>query len=284
MIVQSYPCLADHDGGWITVRKKIVRSIANRIGNRKHKFERKEMSMKRKLPDASVSAVNETEQENVSADDLQLVFKSRRNLVQHGRVQLVEAYGKIAPARVIFHGNHFFERLLFPKFGCSAIFGRRSLIRAPNNADDTAVLLCGKFGFKMSHKLIDGYEKAYNDNIPLVDVVMMGLFIAKDDNFISPEISNVKAIRNGRESYGESAIGYVQVKRTGILYSLICEIAPEHKVTSASYIVELIVNAQKSEIVSVKCFDCVSSLGGCSLASQHQFYNKLLNAGQEMGL
>lgn len=54
---------------WITVRKKIVRSIVNRIGNKKLKFERKEKSMKRKLSDASVSAVNETEQENVSEDD-----------------------------------------------------------------------------------------------------------------------------------------------------------------------------------------------------------------------
>jgi hypothetical protein len=68
-------------------------------------------------------------------------------------------------------------------------------------------------------------------NIPLVDVVMMGLFIAKDDNFFSPEISKVKAIRNGRESYGESAIGYVQVKRSGNHYSLMYAIAPEHKVT-----------------------------------------------------
>jgi hypothetical protein len=67
-------------------------------------------------------------------------------------------------------------------------------------------------------------------NIPLVDVVMMGLFIVKDDNFISPEISKVKAIRI-RESYGESAIGYVQVKRSGNHYSLMYAIAPEHKVT-----------------------------------------------------
>jgi hypothetical protein len=44
----------------------------------------------------------------------------------------------------------------------------------------------------MSHKLIDGYEKAYNDNIPLVDVVMIWLFIEKDENFISSEKSNKK--------------------------------------------------------------------------------------------
>ena len=31
-----------------------------------------------------------------------------------------------------------------------------------------------------------------------------------------------------RESYGESTIGYVQVKGTGDTYSLICAIAPQN--------------------------------------------------------
>ena len=60
------------------------------------------------------------------------------------------------------------------------------------------------------HKLIEGFEKANSDNLPEVDIVSLGVYIAKDSNFISPEISNIKAIRNGRESYGEQAIGYVQ--------------------------------------------------------------------------
>jgi len=41
-------------------------------------------------------------------------------------------------------------------------------------------------------KLLPGYEKAYNDNIPTVDVVLLGSFIGKDGNFISPEIRNVE--------------------------------------------------------------------------------------------
>ncbi len=61
----------------------------------------------------------------------------------------------------------------------------------------------------------------------------MALFIKKKDrNFISPEIRNVEAIVNGRESYGESAIGYVQVKKTGCLYTILCGVTSEHKVTS----------------------------------------------------
>ena len=47
------------------------------------------------------------------------------------------------------------------------------------------------------HKLIEGLEKANSDNLPEVDIVSLGVYIAKDSNFISPEISNIKAIRNG---------------------------------------------------------------------------------------
>lgn len=115
----------------------------------------------------------------------------------------------------------------------------------------------------MTHKLLPGYSKANSDNLPLVDIVMVANYIAKDGNYISPEIANVKAIRNGRESYGESAIGHVQVKRIGDIYSVICGVAPEHNVTSKSYKVELKVDAQKCTITSLKCSDCVASAGGC---------------------
>ena len=116
---------------------------------------------------------------------------------------------------------------------------------------------------QMAHILLDKFEKATSHNLPHVDIVMMAIFIKKDRNFISPEIKNVKAIRNGRESYGESAVGYVQVKKTGNIYTLLCGVTPEHKVTSQSYKVEVVVDIGKGEIRSAKCFGCVASLGGC---------------------
>ncbi len=97
----------------------------------------------------------------------------------------------------------------------------------------------------MAHKLLVGFEKATSDNLPEVNIISLGVFIGKDSNFIAPEISNVKAIRNGRESYGESAIGYVQVKREGHIDTVRCCVAPEHKVTSKGYQVELVVNSVK---------------------------------------
>jgi hypothetical protein len=51
---------------------------------------------------------------------------------------------------------------------------------------------------RMAHKLLVGFEKATGDNLPGMNIVSLGVFIGKDSNFISPEISNVKAIRNGR--------------------------------------------------------------------------------------
>ena len=48
------------------------------------------------------------------------------------------------------------------------------------------------------HKLLEGFEKANSGNVPEVNIVALNIFIAKGSNFIPPEISNIKAIRNGR--------------------------------------------------------------------------------------
>lgn len=84
------------------------------------------------------------------------------------------------------------------------------------------------------HKLLQGFEKANSLNLPVVDVHMLAEFIKKDTNFLSPEIRNIKAARNGRESYGDSAIGYVQLKRSIDECVVIAAISPEHNVKNAS--------------------------------------------------
>ena len=81
----------------------------------------------------------------------------------------------------------------------------------------------------MAHKLLKGFVKGNSDNLPEVNIISLGVFIAKDNNFISPEISNIKAIRNGRESYGESAVGYVQVKRVKHIHTVVCDVARNTK-------------------------------------------------------
>jgi hypothetical protein len=55
-----------------------------------------------------------------------------------------------------------------------------------------------------AHTLVEGFEKANSENLPELHIITLAKFIAKDNNFISPEITNIKAMRNGRESYGDS--------------------------------------------------------------------------------
>lgn len=114
-----------------------------------------------------------------------------------------------------------------------------------------------------THKLLDGFEKANSKNLPVVDVHMLTEFIKKDTNFISPEIRNVESVRNGRESYGDSAIGYVQLKRSPDDCIVIAALSPEHNVRNSSYRVEVNVDLKNSVVKSVNCLDCVASRGGC---------------------
>ncbi|KZS03599.1 Uncharacterized protein APZ42_033641 [Daphnia magna] len=85
----------------------------------------------------------------------------------------------------------------------------------------------------------------------------------QDVNYISPEIANVNSLRAGRESYGESAIGWVQVHRHENVFTVLGVIAPEHNVTSKNCIVEVKIDIERYEIVSAICKSCVAHQGGC---------------------
>lgn len=72
--------------------------------------------------------------------------------------------------------------------------------------------------------------------------------------------------RSARESYGDDAIGYVQLRRESDLCTIKCKICPEHKVRSSSYNVTMVIDENKGEIVSCQCLDCAASAGGCKHA------------------
>ena len=72
--------------------------------------------------------------------------------------------------------------------------------------------------------------------------------------------------RATRESYGDDAIGYVQVLRDSGLCTLKCKMCPEHKVRTKAYNVTMIINEEMEEIVSCQCEDCAASAGGCKHA------------------
>ncbi|XP_072943451.1 uncharacterized protein [Epargyreus clarus] len=111
-----------------------------------------------------------------------------------------------------------------------------------------------------------GFVKAQSDNLPKIDAFMMTAYFASNPDFMSAEIKGVKAARSERESYGDSAVGYVQVKREGNICVVRARITPEHNVHQKCYAVQAICDETEETIISVQCEDCAAHLGGCKHA------------------
>lgn len=72
--------------------------------------------------------------------------------------------------------------------------------------------------------------------------------------------------RSARQSYGDSAVGYVQIKRQGSRCIVKARICPEHKVRIKPYSVRAIINEDTEIVEEVKCLDCAATAGGCKHA------------------
>lgn len=117
----------------------------------------------------------------------------------------------------------------------------------------------------MATKLRPGFEKADSYNIPMIDCLVMDNFSRTNALHIAPEIRNVKTARNSRASYGESAIGYVQVKRERDIITVLAAVSPQQNVTSPSYLTEVVFDIKKNSILSASCDEsgCEAASGGC---------------------
>lgn len=107
----------------------------------------------------------------------------------------------------------------------------------------------------------DGYVMANRDNIPFIDSVTLAQFFSSGE-YHSCESGHWKDNRAARESYGDEAIGYVQLKRVDNLCFISARITPEHRTTSPPYEVELLINEEDQTITSATC-KCTASNGGC---------------------
>lgn len=56
-----------------------------------------------------------------------------------------------------------------------------------------------------------------------------------------------------KESYGDNAVGYVQLKREGKLCFVRGKITPEHKINNVGYIVEVVVDENEEKVLSCEC-------------------------------
>ncbi|KAJ8909294.1 hypothetical protein NQ315_017029 [Exocentrus adspersus] len=97
------------------------------------------------------------------------------------------------------------------------------------------------------------FVKATSNNLPRVNMFMIICFVKNDDRFNAAEFRGVKASTSSREEYGDSAVGYVELKREGTVCILQCKVCPEHKVRTKNYSVRLIIDEQEERIVDVSC-------------------------------
>ncbi|XP_046142526.1 uncharacterized protein LOC114882098 [Osmia bicornis bicornis] len=111
-----------------------------------------------------------------------------------------------------------------------------------------------------------GFVKADSTNLPNIDVFMVAEFVKNDDRYNAAEIRLVKASLSSRESYEDSAIDYVCLRRESSICTIKGKICPEHRVKSKRYAVTLVVNEADESIEEVNCEDCAASQGGCKHA------------------
>ncbi|CAH0731390.1 unnamed protein product, partial [Brenthis ino] len=79
-------------------------------------------------------------------------------------------------------------------------------------------------------------------------------------------LSECEKMTSSRQSYGDDAIGYVQLKREASLCVIRCKICPEHKVRQQPYSVSMVINEHEGLVQSVQCDDCPASQGCCKHA------------------
>lgn len=119
-----------------------------------------------------------------------------------------------------------------------------------------------------SRLLFCGIKKCQNIyvsiNIPTTNFPLITTKLYDYALFCDHRYYNLKfPFRSGRESYGDDAVGYVQLKRDQNTCIVKCTICPEHKVRSKPYAVSVVVNEAEESVTSVQCHDCPASEGGC---------------------
>ncbi|GBN26382.1 hypothetical protein AVEN_64533-1 [Araneus ventricosus] len=91
--------------------------------------------------------------------------------------------------------------------------------------------------------------------------------VGKSDCFVQCCILIVGAtaitegFKSGRESYGDSAIGFVQAQPETNLCRVKANVTPQHKISKKGYGVTVICNEEDEVVLSALCDSCAVSLG-----------------------
>ncbi|GBL96060.1 hypothetical protein AVEN_104305-1 [Araneus ventricosus] len=120
--------------------------------------------------------------------------------------------------------------------------------------------------------VIPGFTKGESDSLPKIDSMSMFSFLGKNPDFMGAEIRGIKTKRSSRESYGDNAVGYVQVRRDGNLCTVKAKAAPEHSLPGCKHTIALITwlhrQSEEQAITSVSCYWKTSRLSAVGEAEK----------------
>ncbi|CAH0599465.1 unnamed protein product [Chrysodeixis includens] len=109
----------------------------------------------------------------------------------------------------------------------------------------------------------DTFVKADSRNLPKVETVMILEYISTSSHHSIAEIRGAKILMSSRDSYVDTAVGYVKVGRTGSKCTVTAKIVPEHRISKKLYTVTCNIDEHNDVIIDSVCEDCAASGGGC---------------------
>ncbi|KAJ8671956.1 hypothetical protein QAD02_003215 [Eretmocerus hayati] len=115
----------------------------------------------------------------------------------------------------------------------------------------------------MAQKLEAGLQKADSTNLPIVGAFAVWDFLSRDKRFTLPECQNVETASSARESYGDSAISYVSLRRDNSIWTVSGMVCLEHKISEEDYQVILKIDEKFGKVIQFKCNGCAAAEGGC---------------------
>ncbi|CAH2016451.1 unnamed protein product [Acanthoscelides obtectus] len=107
------------------------------------------------------------------------------------------------------------------------------------------------------------FVKADSSNLPKVAYEMIDEYYRHNADFVKANVRNVKTQRSGKQSYGDQAIGFVQLMREGSICTVKCHVTPEHKIHEKGYQVTICINEAEEKITHSVCHSCPAGEGGC---------------------
>ncbi|CAG4938741.1 unnamed protein product [Parnassius apollo] len=108
-------------------------------------------------------------------------------------------------------------------------------------------------------KTSDGFVRADSRNLPKVELPRLLEYIHNNDVYNASEIRVAKTPMSSRDSYVDTAIDYVEVKREEIKCVLKAKVTTDHRIRTKMYSI----NEDSVVIENLICDVCAASAGGC---------------------